>query len=347
MSANEREILIGFGKNKQAALATANTAAGMIRLRKLNTSNMYPTLNTENDAEELGKGHGFATQVFKTAWDLQGQIEKYLSAEFAAWAMAFSLGSVVKTGTTPNFVYTCTPLDPPTEGIELPNFSFVEQMRPGASAVVDHMCVGCAIEGWTLTVGSGPGRANSKLVVDIIGSGKLTEPSAISLPSATSENLLPSASLSATINSVDYVTAKNFVSLEASWKNNHMLDDGYYPGSGFQTAGVATSGALRGRLEIGTPELALKFVSRFEYGSTEYTKFKAQTEGSAVIDLQYDANNYMTLTYPRLVFSMVERGGQNGIVTVEVTCQPLYHTSNGILTAECGCSLDEIAEAES
>ena len=31
MPANEREILIGFGKNCQDDLATANTATGMVR----------------------------------------------------------------------------------------------------------------------------------------------------------------------------------------------------------------------------------------------------------------------------------------------------------------------------
>ena len=28
------------------------------------------------------------------------------------WAMAFGLGKVTKTGTAPNFTYTCTPLNP-------------------------------------------------------------------------------------------------------------------------------------------------------------------------------------------------------------------------------------------
>jgi hypothetical protein len=120
MPANEREILIGFGKCRQAALATANTVAGIWRLGKLNTSNMYPKLNTEDDAAELGKGHEFATQVFNTSWDVQGQIEKYLTSEFAAWVMAFSLGHVVKSGETPNHVYTCTPLDPPPMGLSCP-----------------------------------------------------------------------------------------------------------------------------------------------------------------------------------------------------------------------------------
>ncbi len=206
------------------------------------------------------------------------------------------------------------------------------------------MAVGCAIEGWTLTVGSGPGRANSKLTVDFVGSGKHVEPSAIVLPAATAEKLLPSASLVATINGTDYVTNKNFSSLEATWKNNLRLDAGFFPGSGFQTPGDAASGAVRGRLEVGDRELGLKFVARFDKDSTELTKMLALTEGTAVITLSYDADNALTLTYQRVVFSVADLGETDGLVTVEVTCTPLWHTANKLFQAVAKCSIDEIAE---
>ena len=131
---------------------------------------------------------------------------------------------------------------------------------------------GCAVEGWTISIGSGPGRANSKITVEFQGCGKLTEPSAIIMPAATVEKLLPSASLTPTINGVDYVTSKNIVSLETSWKNNIRMDAGFYPGSGFQTSGDATTGAIRGRLEFGNRAGALKFVARFDHNSTELTQ---------------------------------------------------------------------------
>ena len=214
-----QELLIGFGKGKQTDIATANLLANIWQLKKLNASLANPKLGTENDAAEFGKGHEFPTQVFKTAWDVSGTIEKYLSAEIASWAMAFGLGKVVKTGTT-NLIYTCTPLIPANgDAAELPYFSFIEQIRPGAGVVVDRTAVGNVVEGWTISLGSGPGRANSKITVEFVGSGKVTEPSGITLPAATAEKLLPSASMTLTINGVDYVTSKNIVSLETSWKN--------------------------------------------------------------------------------------------------------------------------------
>ena len=88
MTAKTREILIGFGFEKQVDIATANTVGGVWSLKKLNTSYAMPKLNTENDAPELGKGNEFATQIFPTSWDVAGQLEKYLSSDFAAWVMA-------------------------------------------------------------------------------------------------------------------------------------------------------------------------------------------------------------------------------------------------------------------
>jgi len=338
-------VLICFGKQKQTDIATANTVGQMWRLRKLNAQLANPKLNTENDADEYGKGHEFASQSFQTSWDAGSTLEKYLSAEIAAWAMAFSLGKVVKSGAAPDFTYTCTPLFPANgDAAELPYFSFVEQIRPGAGAVLDRMAVGCAIEGWTISIGSGPGRANSKINVEFVGSGKSTEPSAIVVPATTLEKLLPSASLALTINGVNYVSSKNIVSLETSWKNNLLLDAGFFPGSGFQTAGDATSGAIRGRLEFGKRQGTLKFVARFENGSTELTKLKSQTTGTAVISLAYDANNSLELTWHKVSFATVEIGETDGIVTVAVECLPMYDATNGIVSAVAKCGVDSIGQ---
>jgi hypothetical protein len=441
MPAKIQEMLIGFGYKKQTNISTANILAQIWRLNKINTNFTMPTLNTENDAADLGKGHEFATQVFKTSWDVKGTLEKYCSSDFAAWVMCFGLGHVVQTGSGGNWIYTVKPLDPVVEGIELPYFSYLEQMRPGGSAVVDHMSVGCAIEDWTLTINSGPGRINSKLVASVIGSGIFVKPSGISLPAATVEKLLPSASLALVINGVDYVTNKNIVSLTATWKNNLHVDSGFYPGSGFQgaqkqvdtvtligtsgtaqitgaggltktvswatdltttasnfvtanasaysavgivltsvgpalifTAAVAgtgfvhavitnltgdlngtvvwttpnevlgESGAIRGRLECGDRDCGLQFTARYAYGSPELNTLYTLGEGTGILTVTYDANNYLQLAYQRITFSVVELGNTDGIVTVQVTVQPLYHAANGILTAVAACNTTGIGQ---
>jgi hypothetical protein len=421
--ARTQEQIIGFGKKKQADIATANVVGDLWRLLKLNASLSNPKLVVENDAEELGKGHEYPTRTYKTNWDIPGSLEKYLSSEIAAWAMAYGLGKCTPTGTTPNFVYTCIPLYPGggVDGTELPYFSFIEQIRPGASDVLDRMAVGCAVESWTITIGTGPGRANSKIIIEFVGSGKITDPSGLTIPAATVENLMPAASLAITINGVDYVTNKNIVSLETGWKNNLSLDGGFYPGCGFQTqvvgtftttfasnvvtsaghglqdnamvtvsgsalpAGLtagtvyhvinaatdtmklseteggtevditsdgtpphtmtvlpSTTGAVRGRLEYGNRVGTLRFVARFEDGSLELKKLKAQTTGTAVVSLNHDTYNSLELTWHQLAFSSAEVGDSDGRVTVSVECLPMYHVSNGILTAVAKCNTQYI-----
>src|SRR5579885_2468027 len=340
-----QEVLICFGKQKQTDISTANTGAGMWRFGKLNAALANPKLNTENDAEEYGKGHEFPTQSFQTSWDVTGTLEKYLGAEIAAWAMAFGLGKVVKSGATPNFTYTCTPLMPASgDAAELPYFSFVEQIRPGAGVVLDRMAVGCVVEGWTIAIGSGPGRTNSKITIEFAGSGKVTEPSGIVMPAATAEKLLPSASLALSIDGVDYVSNKNIVSLETGWKNNVRLDGGFYPGSGFQTPGDGASGAIRGRLEFGNRQGTLRFTARFESGSTELAKLKNQSTGTAVLSLTYDPNNSLEITWQKVSFATAEVGETDGIVTVSVDCLPMWDDTNGIVSAVAKCGVDGICQ---
>ncbi len=211
--------------------------------------------------------------------------------------------------------------------------------------MLDRQAVGCAIESWQIAIGSGPGRANSKITVEFAGSGKVIDSATgITMPAAQTEKLLPSASLTLSINGVDYVTSKNVVSLETGWKNNLRTDAGFYPGSGFQTAGDGSSGAIRGRLEFGNRQGNLKFVARFDNGSTEYTKLKNQTTGTAVMNLSFDADNSLQITWQKVAFSVVEIGETDQILTVSVDCTPLYESTNGVISAVAKCSVDSICQ---
>ncbi len=49
-------------------------------------------------------------------------------------------------------------------------------------------------------------------------------------------------------------------------------------------------------------------MARFEDGSTELTKLKDQSVGTATIELTYDANNKLTLTFHRNSFAVAEVG---------------------------------------
>jgi hypothetical protein len=88
----------------------------------------------------------------------------------------------------------------------------------------------------------------------------------------------------------------------------------------------------------------LKFVARFENGSTELTKLKSQTTGTAVIGLSYDANNSLDITWQKVSFATAELGETDGIVTVAVDCLPMWDATNGIVSAVAKCGVDGICQ---
>lgn len=341
------ETGIGLGFKKQTDISTASLIGVFQRIKKVNTAFAGVDLVTETDEAEIGKGHEFATAVYPVNWDAPFTLEKYTSSEFACWAWAFVLGKVVKSGGPSHWVYTMTPLDPATEGSsELPYFSYLEQLRPTIPGL-DRLLIGNALEEVSMEFGSGPGRANSKMTATAVGSGHLLEPSTYELPATPLvEHLLPSASLTLVSQSDNYVTTKKIISGKAGWKNNINLADGFYPGSGFQTPGDATSGAVRGRLEVGgkrTPSLSI--VGRFDKDSTERAKLASQSTGTAVITLSNDANNSIELTFEKVSYKKAVIGESGDWVTVQIEVQPQMHSSNGLLTVVGKCDIDAICAA--
>ncbi len=334
-----RELAIAFGKAKQADIETANVLGGLWRLNKVNTQMASVPYVVEDDGDELGKGHEFIANQYKS--HVEGgphTLEKYLSSEFAAWLWAYGLGNVAKTGSGP-YVYTCTPLDRPTDGDELPYFSYIETIRQGGSAVRDLMLVGCAVRSFQIRLNSGVGRQNAMATVEFAHSGLVTEPSGITIPAATSENPLNSYSAAITINGVDYITAKTFMSLEMGWDNGASDETDYRPGSGQQDGFQ-----VRDTIEVGDRVPSFSFQAQYKNGSAELAKVTALTSGEATVVLTKDSNNIMDVTWHDVGFSVAEVGESGGKTVVNVTGIPKYDSSNGVVTAVCTTSVDGICQ---
>jgi hypothetical protein len=322
--ANVRETKIAFGYQPQADLATANTPPELWSLTKTNTALSVVNPMTESDANDIGKGDEFPTQVFPTSMDTSVALEKYVSSEFLAWLFCFTTGNATKTGTTPELVYAAQPSDPAVACIDLPAFTYAEQVRTPPDSVVDRAEVGMVIQDWTLTMESGPGRANCRVAANFVGTGMISAPSGITpWPAVETEHFLNAASATITVAGIDYVLNKTFISLELRWANNVRLDSGYYPGSGTDANGFA----IRGRMEYGLRQVSLQFVARALKGSAEFQALIAQTTGSCHITLKGAALGSsfhgMDITIPKAVFSAVVNGDQDGIVTVQCTVTPL------------------------
>ena len=333
-TANVRETKIALSYRKQAALQVEAAAGNYWSLTKTNSALADITLNSEDDAQDIGKGNEFAANVYLTNWDARIPYEKFTSSEILAWLFAFGLGKYTETTpATGAHRYTCTPQAPITDGIELPQFTYVEAIRPGGSSLVDRASAGNVVESFSLKMASGPGRANCTLSMEFVGCGVIVEPSGVTVPAVTTEHFLNAGSATITILGSNYTTLKRLVSLDMGWSNNHRLEQGFFPGSG-----TNNGGAVRGRMEFGDRKATLSFQVRLESSSTELDNLLAQTEGTAVIAMQGalitgSTFNDATITFHRVRIKAAVVGDDQGIVTVKVGCEPLYHSTNGLLTA--------------
>lgn len=309
MPANIQEIQVAISKTAQTAIDTAST--DLVRFNSIgdDIADWMPVV--EDDADEYGKGHEFGEESFLTSYKVTKKLQYYNSAEAMAIIAAYGLGN--------GAAGTYTPIDPitNTHEIELPWMTVLEGIRKGgAQQVLDRAFTGMVVDKWSFTLGKGPGRANSRIECDLVGTGRVDLASALAMPVKTPVNLLPAASLTCTINGTDYVTAKTFESAQFNWDNN--LRDGYFPGSGFQTPGDPTSGQVMGRMEFGKRKCEFYFVARYQNGSTELTTLAAQTAGTAVLGLTGGAGTSATITFGKCRFKTSKIANTDGIVTVRV-----------------------------
>lgn len=330
MSENIRKTSFGLGMVEQADLVTPNISAEFIRPTKLNATFSGVKLTSEDNAADIGKDDEFPSQNFLTNWDVGAQLEMILTSEMAAFAFAFGLGdSTASVPGAPAYRHTAVPQD---ASIDLRPFSFLEKL-PSDGSVIDRVLTGCVVQGWGISLTSGPGRQNAKLTIDMVGTGKFTSPSSIVMPAAANLHFLNASSAAITIITTNYVSTKRIISLEMGYTNNVRLDSGFFPGSGTQDGA-----SIRGRMEHGDREAYLRCRVRLESTSDEFAKLIAQTEGTAVIRLQGALitgaiYHDMQVTFHRVVVQEVTETDESGLAAVDVIFKPMKHSSNGLMTA--------------
>lgn len=325
--ANIQETLIAFGMVPQTAVQTANAPADLWSLTKTNPAMSVVNPVNETNALDIGKGNEFPSQVFPSYMESSVAIEKYVSSEFMAWLFCFTTGKATKTPAGTGWTYAAVPNDPAVDCINLPCFTYDELLRAEPNSVVDRALVGCVVGEWTLTLQSGPGRANCRVTGTFPGAGVVQIPGITPFPTLTQEHLLNAAGASISINGVDYVASASFISLEMRWNNNVRLDTAIYPGSGIDAHGYA----MRGRMEYGIREMTLNFVARAQKGSIEYNNLINQVEGPATFSVQgasIDATDFhgFSITMPRTRMQSVVNGDDNNIVTVQCGVTALQPT---------------------
>lgn len=327
------EVMLGFGKSAQADIETAS--ADHLFLQTLETSPAEIQYQTSDDEGYTGKGTDFPTTTFKESRVVSKTFPFLCSAEVMSWLAAYAFGSFAESGAGDPYTYTAIPAVRGTDPCELPAFSLVQKDKR-ASALLDQELIGNAVAGFTLRVQSGPERANCTVDVDILGTGRDTTPSGVTLPgSPLAVTDLQAGSVALSALGVDYVTTKRINSLEFAWSNAAIQR--YFPGSGVQD-GFNTAGAIE---LTGGRAASITLDVDFD-AMTDVDKVKNLTEGTIVLTLEASANRTMTLTLHRVRFSSYSFGSDQRGMNLRLTGTALFHSSNGYLTFVSKCGITGI-----
>lgn len=339
MPTRDQFLNFAVGSAKQADIVTKS--ATFLRFPKINPDIPFLNYGTETDAAWIGKGDEFtsANGVYLTSVDTQGRIQRYGSAEFTLWGWGYALGNVaLATG-----LYTIKPINPNT-GLELPYWTLVAQLAEGGASALDEAHIGCIVSSIETRFQYGPGLSTVENNVEYVGSGVHLVPSAVTMPAVLTEKYMRSSSMAATINGTDYVSgtpgAKTLLSGAMTWANNPLLQLRYTPGSGLDSDGFAVGN----RIFVGNRTSGLQVTVLLTKDSTEYTKLKAQTTGTAVITLTFDATHFVTWTYESVSFQMREVTQVEGLVAVTITCATKSDPTNGVLILTGKCGINDIAQ---
>ena len=337
MSFIGQQVNIALSKSAQTAIGDLPTTdAEYINFGWTDRSPVIASYTTESDAEETGNGDEFA----KTNFPVSAGLNKTLTAVAGAELMAFisaHQGKVVKTGVGP-YTYTGTFADRVTDGDDASLFGLVQEL-----GAYDPGFAGNAIASWSLSLQRGPSRRNATVTINVLGTGKKTNPSTITMPAKLAQKDFLAASLLLTAVGNDYVTAATINSLELSVDNGLDPEDMFFPGSGVD----ANNFAIGGRMRYGVRTLSLSINAEFVAEATEIGKLEAQTEGATTIQLINDVGvEDCTITLPRTVFGGLSfsEGPQNR-VTIDGEIRVLKPVAAEIMTIAAITAIDGFGDA--
>ena len=325
--ANLNELLIGLGYAVQASISTAPTTPGYWRLPNLNKKPWsQKVVNDETgrkSARAMSSRPSSGSRITTTARTPSSA----RFGEILAHALGFGLGSVVVTGSAAPYTYTITPINPATNstGLELPYSSSYSRSVPAArrfwinSSRLRHERLEARHQAGSGTPECGRHRRSGaqRALHDAerrhhARTDDLAR-NAVAQPHADDQRCRLRGQQELRL-------ARHGMGqqLPARILPRCHAPDGY---------------ATQGRFEIGDRMATFTYVARYQHGSTELATLLALTTGTAVVGLTYGSNDTFTGTWQQMAFKVVEIGDVDGIVTVSVTGEPMYNSTNGIFSA--------------
>lgn len=217
----------------------------------------------DDNQDEYGKGHPYPTEQYMMAWDVKQKRKFKCSVEALGFLASLALGSVnsvqPNAGTNPTvYNHTMVPFDGATTQ-QLPSTTICQEANAYEKKKFAGMCVA------DLSL-SGEGNKWVDLEGSFVGSGKLAA-FAASMPTLLTPNFLRTHSAKLEYGPYGGALTEYTSDLKKwsfQWDNDPDMDDSMHPGSGYQDNTNLNSGAIRGRLERGTPKIKLSLTKRVQ-----------------------------------------------------------------------------------
>jgi hypothetical protein len=220
---------------------------------------------------------------------------------------------------------------------QLPSRTWIEQL----GSAIDRLFPGVCMAQLAM---SGEGTQRLMGSRQLVGSGKETSPSGLTGNDITGLHYFEQSQATLKFDTgavlTNMATAPNRLN---SWRfeiiNQLLSDDGFIPGSAaFQSAGDATSGQVRTENLLG--DQSFNFVCNVRMLSNDPLRayLKAQTNLIITIDIEAgliagtNAGLYkhrLSIKAYKAPFRAVEIGERNGLVSLQITMNPLYDLSSG------------------
>ncbi len=291
---------------------------------------LVPTYDT--NADEFGKGHPYPTRQDMMKWDAPFKRRFKCSVEALGWLGSLALGNVVTTqpnaaGNPTVYKHTMKPFVVSSVN-DLPSTSIVEQTNDFRTKKYPGIIVANLML-------SGEGVNWVNLESDVYGSGKQLA-FAGSIPALTVVNYLRTHE--AKLELGEYGQALVNISSDLKkwslkWDNAPELEDGYFPGSGTQVTDSPSTGAVRGRVERGTPKLELSITFRVNSDThkqhlenNKSLAIKLSLLGEVITTGQPEKYEAIIDVY-KFGYAAVPIGIENGMQVYNITANVFYDES--------------------
>lgn len=299
------------------------------------------------DNKGFSTGSYFPTEVYLFEHDMSATKKFDVSSHLIGKWLLAAMGAVATAqpdagGNPLVYRHTFTPLDPAVS-LQAPAYTFGEKLGSGLDALFPSVCVK------KLKI-SGDDVGRLKGEVDLIGSGKRTEPSgAILAPTASynvpafptyvyfsgSQLALSVRDAGTLANPINYCSGLRVNTWSVEINRSFAEDAGYRQCAGdFQTSNDPDSGAIRSELLQSDFDVVIQFQVRVESGSAEYTALQTAKQLDWNADLtgkliSGSYNHKLTLNSLLNQYKAVEIGNQDELAVFNITVRQLFDSATG------------------